>query len=224
MPHLEARSVPSPTGDMAQGHRRAIGTTEYGLTRAADRAVGVLWSERRAPRDPMPCRIVRFTRFGLDRHAVLPSSEIWMLRRLGIVMMLACLAGTVGCDTPIASQLSGSVASIYPLGFVETRAHVDDGVLTIDYVAGDGQLPVQVIVYTSPESAATIDLATDGDIIGRRDGLALPARKRGTLILTRWPSEDGEQLIGTFDAVLTTGEQDYTLFGSFETELDTSAP
>lgn len=145
-----------------------------------------------------------------------------MIRATSVLRLLPILGllALAGCDDTDATALRGSVSRIYALDFVETRARLSASELSIEYVAGDGQVPVQIIARPPPDGAATVDLATDGDVLGRRDGIALPARKSGALVLLSFAPSEGGVVIGSFEAVLTTGETDYTLVGTFDTVVE----
>lgn len=148
----------------------------------------------------------------------MPTRPALPLPRLPLLTLLALTL--LACESPTDPQLRGTVDRIYPLDFVETRARLTPGQLAIEYHAGDGQIPVQIIVRRPPTGPAIIDLADDGDVIGRRDGRVLPARKTGELVLLDYAPEDGARIAGTFSAVLTTGEQTYGLAGAFDTTLE----
>ncbi|MCB9542120.1 MAG: hypothetical protein H6703_06715 [Myxococcales bacterium] len=137
-----------------------------------------------------------------------------------LALLAALLAAPLAaCESPTEPELRGTVEAIYPLDFVDTRARLDRDGLSIEYHAGDGQIPVQLIVRRPPSGPDVIDLADDGDVIGRRDGRVLPARKSGELVLLDYAPEDGARVAGTFSAVLTTGDRNYGLAGAFDTTL-----
>ncbi|MCA9540489.1 MAG: hypothetical protein KC620_16430 [Myxococcales bacterium] len=141
------------------------------------------------------------------------------------LVRLALVALTLlACGPEDDADLRGSVDEIYDLTFVETRARLDNSGLSIQYIAGDGQVPVEVRVRRPPDGPAVIDLAQDGDVLGSRDGMPLPARRRGVLALTAFATEDGAAVIGHFEALLSAGERSYTLEGRFDTVLEDRRP
>lgn len=141
---------------------------------------------------------------------------------ISLILMLGSLliAGPlVGCESDDGLSLWGSVSAVYDLDFVETRARLTDESLSIEYVDGNGIIAVEIIARTVPDGPASIDLATDGDIRGSRGGSNLPARTEGWLVLLDYEPTAGAPVIGTFEAVLTNGDEEFTLYGAFETSL-----
>ncbi|MEM1414335.1 MAG: hypothetical protein AAGH15_05525 [Myxococcota bacterium] len=86
-----------------------------------------------------------------------------MRRRLALLALLAA-AGGCADDT-----LDGSLGAVYPLGFSDVRARLYSSSLSIEYVRGDGSVPVRLTLDREFALAnpRDIDLRMHGDLTGR---------------------------------------------------------
>ncbi len=138
--------------------------------------------------------------------------------RLALIGALALLTLSCGVEEDEVA-LRGSVARVYDLSYDAVRARLSETELAIQYVDG-GQVVAQAVVRVPALAGpAAVDLAMDGDVLGRRDGTALPEMRSGTLRLTAYAATDGARVAGDFDSVLVAGDNELTLVGSFDTTL-----
>ncbi|MEO0321601.1 MAG: hypothetical protein AAF447_01455 [Myxococcota bacterium] len=140
--------------------------------------------------------------------------------------MLALLSALPGCAS---DELDGSLGSVYPLGFRSVRARLYSSSLSIEYVRGDGSVPVRVTmdraaVLATPEA---IDLRESGDITGRlATDQEIPRFTTGDAAVTPLEVNGAGEVTsarvrGSFGATFEVGpEEVLALDGSFDAPLE----
>jgi len=141
-------------------------------------------------------------------------------RCVGLWVLMAALAGCG--DDAAEADLRGSVSRIYPLGFAHTRARRGASELAVQWVAADGQVPVQVVLR-SPDTLGpgAWRLPEHGDVLGTRDDRELPALSGGEVQLSAFEPTPGGRVAGAVQVTLVGG---YSLIGVFEAEVEDVAP
>ncbi|MGC6416540.1 MAG: hypothetical protein ACON3Z_05465 [Bradymonadia bacterium] len=135
---------------------------------------------------------------------------------------LFLVVGLLGCGAAEEeTKLQGSVGRVYSLEHDSVRALLSANELAVQFI-DDGAVIVQVVLDRTRVSEITpgnYDLATDGLVVGSREDRPLPDFVSGTLELTQFAPDDGASISGEFGATLATDENNYSVYGRFDTTL-----
>ena len=134
---------------------------------------------------------------------------------------LFLVVGLLGCGAvEEETKLQGSVSRVYSLEHDSVRALLSANEFAVQFI-DDGAVIVQVVLDRTQVSQimpGNYDLATDG-VVGSREDRPLPDFVSGTLELTQFAPDDGARISGEFGATLATDENNYSVYGRFDTTL-----
>lgn len=145
--------------------------------------------------------------------------------KVTIHLILVCFLLTFGCEGEGDNYLKGSIADSFDMKFEFVRARLYDSALSIEYVTkGETKTPIIVTVSTASGPITTgkaYDLKTEGSVSrGEGYGSQLPEVEEGELTLSKYSGEDGSAVVGTFNAIFITAQQNrQTLRGGFDADL-----
>ena len=141
-----------------------------------------------------------------------------------MILFLSCLSMCLvtSCGQDKQGELSGSLQQFYDTSFERTRARLYSSELAIEYVREDGEVPVRISVRRGPhlKTDTSIDLIEFGSLTGRSRDTDMPLLSSGKVTFERLDFEDGEMVVGEFDASFSVGRDTASLSGSFETSLE----
>lgn len=135
---------------------------------------------------------------------------------LGVLM----LSGLFGCSE---QQLTGSLATVYPLEFELLRARLYSSTLSLEYVQVDGAVPIRVSINRAAITpGGTVDLLEDGDLTGRTsEGRDIPRFDGGDVRFDVFDVVPGAVASGDFRATFVVTETDtLALRGQFSAEIE----
>ena len=142
-------------------------------------------------------------------------------RRFASVLVLVFCAVALSSCSDRGGSLSGSLSSFYDLGFSQTRTRLYSSELAIEYVTEAGDVPIRVSVdVRDGMSPGSYNLVDRGDVTGRRGDKNIPRMVSGTLDLRDYARREGARVRGSFEAKFSTGDDEATLSGSFDTQLE----
>ena len=129
----------------------------------------------------------------------------------------------LGCgEVAPEPALRGSAGQVYALDFAAVRCRRGTAELAVQYVARDGQVPVQLVLYDADFLAdGTWTLPLVGTVVGSRDGVDLPALLEGEVLLEDYDPSPGGAVVGRFRATLAGG---YSLIGDFAAAVELAGP
>lgn len=135
------------------------------------------------------------------------------------LLIAAVMLLTAGCARDEAA-LAGSLGDFYDLRHDTVRARLYASELAIEYVRETNEVPVRVtILREAGIEVGEIDIAEQGDVTGRSDGVDIPRLRTGTLRLTQYEGLTDTRIVGDFDATFDTGADVAALSGRFDTTL-----
>lgn len=141
--------------------------------------------------------------------------------RFASVLVLAFCAVALSSCSDRGGSLSGSLSSFYDLSFNHTRARLYSSELAIEYVTEAADVPVRVSLDVRDGiSPGSYNLVDRGAVTGRRGDKNIPRMVSGTLDLRDYERREGARVRGSFEAKFSTGDDESTLSGSFDTQLE----